>query len=321
MLYKHITKEERNLIEFLFNKEKLSISQIALKLGKSKSTIAREIKRNSYVWGYNSLVATHKYVWRRRHKHFGSLNKYQEFTKLFIKYYDKRYFGVEATCHKIIIDHPNVKCPSSRQVFRWINWCGWVINKWDRLRLYIYHPRKRRVGIFWKFKNKRVLPIWTRPKFIDLRKEYGHWEIDLILGKQKSGCWNLLTFVERSTRETHIIKLRSKNPMKCNAEIYKLIKRKNLTVKSITCDNGLEFAKIGLLANWIDCMIYFCEPYASYQRGSNENANGLIRRQYKKGTDFTGVSIRDIISLEKKINDMPRKMFNWKSSNEVKALL
>ena len=240
---------------------------------------------------------------------------------MFLKYYDKRFHGVEATCHKIKTNHPNVKCPSARQVFRWINWRGWKIRKKDRLRPYICHPRKRKIGIFSIFKNKRVLPIWTRPKSIDLRCEYGHWEVDLIVGKQESGYWNLLTFVERMTREIHIIKLRSKNPMKLNGELYKLIKQRKLVVKSITCDNGLEFAKIGLLANWLDCMIYFCEPYASYQRGSNENANGLVRRLYKKGTDFTNLTINDIMSLEKYINEMPRKMFDWKSSSEIKALL
>ena len=321
MLYKHINEDQRKLIDFFFNVEKLSISEIALKLEKSKSTISREIRRNSYVWGYNSETATNKYIWRRRHKHFGSLNKYKDFTQLFLKYYDKRFHGVEATCHKIKTNHPNVKCPSARQVFRWINWRGWKIRKKDRLRPYICHPRKRKIGIFSIFKNKRVLPIWTRPKSIDLRCEYGHWEVDLIVGKQESGYWNLLTFVERMTREIHIIKLRSKNPMKLNGELYKLIKQRKLVVKSITCDNGLEFAKIGLLANWLDCMIYFCEPYASYQRGSNENANGLVRRLYKKGTDFTNLTINDIMSLEKYINEMPRKMFDWKSSSEIKALL
>jgi IS30 family transposase len=88
-------------------------------------------------------------------------------------------------------------------------------------------------------------------------------------------------------------------------------------VKSITIDNGLEFEKIGILAAWVKCDIYFCEPYASFQRGSNEHENGLIRREWKKGTDFSLVTDAQIEFIQQRINNMPRKMFNWKSSYQV----
>jgi IS30 family transposase len=87
-----------------------------------------------------------------------------------------------------------------------------------------------------------------------------------------------------------------------------------LEVKSITIDNGLEFQKIGILAGWLKCKIYYCEPYASYQRGSNENFNGLVRRMWKKQTDFTLIPDETIKFIQDKINNMPRKILNWKSS-------
>ncbi|WP_318034619.1 IS30 family transposase [Mesomycoplasma lagogenitalium] len=94
-----------------------------------------------------------------------------------------------------------------------------------------------------------------------------------------------------------------------------------MNVKTITIDNGIEFEKIGLLASWLKCKIYFCEPYASYQRGTNEHSNGLIRRIYKKGADFSTISDKEILEIQEKINNMPRKIFNWMSSYENKKII
>lgn len=177
--------------------------------------------------------------------------------------------------------------------------------------------RKRKLGIYSKFKDKRVLPIWVRPKYVDLREEFGHWELDLIIGKKANGFDNLLTFSERKTRILFISRIKSKNPMKINSCLYKLIKENNLKVKTIITDNGIEFEKIGLLANWIDCQVYYCEPYASYQKGSNEHLNGIIRRFYKKGFDFSTITDFDINDMQNKINHMSREIFSWKSSYDM----
>ena len=107
---------------------------------------------------------------------------------------------------------------------------------------------------------------------------------------------------ERKTRMVFIEKIKTKDPMKLNSKVYQLIKRNNLYVKSITIDNGIEFSKIGLLAKWINCYVYYCEPYTSYQRGSNEHINGIIRRFWKKRTDFSQLSCSDILDTQNKIN-------------------
>ena len=87
-------------------------------------------------------------------------------------------------------------------------------------------------------------------------------------------------------------------------------------MRSITSDNGFEFDKIGIWTKWLNCKVNYCNHYASYQRGSNENINGLVRRLYKKGTNFNGISDQEIYELQEKINNMPRKLLGWKSSNE-----
>lgn len=156
-----------------------------------------------------------------------------------------------------------------------------------------------------------------RPKHIDLRLEFGHWELDLIIGKKANGFENLVTLTERKTRMLFMTKLKSKNPMKVNSVIYKLIKDNDLYVKTITTDNGIEFEKIGILVDWVDCLVYFCEPYASWQKGSNEHINGIVRRFYKKGTDFNEISDEEIKTTQNMINFMDREMFNWSSSLEL----
>lgn len=321
-LYSQLTINERNKIEHLYNFQKKSISEIARELNRNKSTISREIKRNKNTNNeYLSEQANWKYLRRQQHKYMFTNKRYSEFEQLFLKYYDKRVLGIEATYHKIISEFPNIKRPSCRQIFNMVKKSKWSIKRKDRLRKYYKKGGKRSVGIFSKFNNKYVLPIWTRPKYIDKREEFGHWEVDFIIGKKTTGYANLITLTERKTRLVYISKIFTKNPMKCNSKILQMIKENNLLVKSITCDNGIEFEKIGLLANWLNVKIYFCEPYASYQRGSNEHVNGIIRRFYKKGTDFSEISDEEIFEVQNKINSMPRKIFDWKSSIEYKNSL
>ncbi len=111
--------------------------------------------------------------------------------------------------------------------------------------------------------------------------------------------------------------MRNKNPKTINKAIKDLTNENNLFIKTITCDNGIEFEEIAILAYWLKIIIYKAEPYASFQRGSNEHANGLIRRFYPKGFDFNLISDDDLQNTISKINSMPREIFNWKSALEV----
>ncbi|WP_050780370.1 IS30 family transposase [Mycoplasmopsis pulmonis] len=138
-----------------------------------------------------------------------------------------------------------------------------------------------------------------------------------MIGKKKTGHANLLTLTERKTRMGFIAKVDKKISMQVNSVIFKLVKKYNLKIKTITSDNGFEFDNIGLLAKWLDIKVYKADLYASFQRGSNEHFNGLIRRRYKKGFDFNQLTQEDIDDLMDKINNMPRKILNWQSAAEV----
>ena len=120
MNYHHLDQNDRNLIQHFFNVERNSISEIARKLKKNKSTIARELKRNTCQGFYDAEIANKKAFNRHRNKYFFNIKKYDEFTKLFHQYFDKRYCGIEATYHIIETQHPEVKKPCLRQVFNLI---------------------------------------------------------------------------------------------------------------------------------------------------------------------------------------------------------
>lgn len=316
--YKHLSKEDRHTIYVLWNIEKRSMSHIAKVLNKNKSTISRELKRNASSTGnYYSRNAHRKYIRRKNNCHLFCMLKYKSFIELFYEKFNKKCHGIEATIHWIKKNYPLVQAPSSRQVFRWIKSKIWIINRNDCLRRKYVKGKRRKIGMYGKFANKYCIPYSLRPKKINNREEFGHWEADLIVSKREVGYHHLLTLVERKTRMTIVRKIKGKNAKSMVAKMYNIFKDEKLSIKSITVDNGLEFEMMGITAKQFNFKVYYCQPYSSFQRGSNENVNGLIRRWYKKGTNFSLISDDKIKKLEYLINNMPRKMFNFKSSFEV----
>lgn len=169
--------------------------------------------------------------------------------------------------------------------------------------------------------------IEQRPPEVNERQEFGHWEGDTVYsgkGKVKTTC-ALFTITERKTRNEIIIGVPNRKAetivKAVDALERKLGARKfRLIFKSITFDNGTEFAAADMLER--SCInktiprtkVYFCHPYSSWERGSNEHVNGMIRRKHPKGTDFSKVSKEQLAATEKWINEYPRKIFGYKSS-------
>ncbi|MFV8479009.1 IS30 family transposase [Mycoplasma sp. VS428] len=142
----------------------------------------------------------------------------------------------------------------------------------------------------------------------------------MVIGKKAGIHDHLLTLVERQTRLLKIIKVHGKDPFEINKKLSKLItimESEGMYVYSITADNGLEFEKLQFVAKRKGFQIYKAQPYCSFQRGTNENANGLIRRRYKKGTNFDNVNEKSLQKLENEINSKPRKIFKWKSALDM----
>ena len=328
--YKHLTYTERTMIERWYNREHISKKEIAKRLDKSERTIRREIKRgltvnlNTYleeIEVYSADIAHDEYLLNLEAKgqelKIGSnieiVNKIEKMIKEEKK--SPEVIAYELTEEGLI----NI---TARTIRNYI----YDGNVFDLTEEDMIYNKKHKS----KNKNKRIAKhtppersIENRPKEANERSEYGHWEGDLIIGKRKKGCV-LLTFTERMTREEIIIKIKGKN----NEYVVKAInglerkygKRFYTKFKTITFDNGIEFMDYegmekSCLRKGTRTKIYYAHPYCSGERGSNENNNRMIRRWIPKGTLIDDIPNKFIKQIEDWLNNYPRAMFDYKSSN------
>ena len=174
-----------------------------------------------------------------------------------------------------------------------------------------WHSRKTKSE---KIKNK--ISIEQRPKDIDNRESFGHWEGDSIVSKGRKSFLN--TLVERSTRYLVASKLQDHSSITTTEAVVSSLKQFNPL--SITFDNGLEFAGHEAMKEKLNTLIYFCHPYSSFERGTNENTNGLLRRYLPKHQKFDDLSEEELNSIVWEINNRPRKCLGYKTATEALEL-
>lgn len=166
--------------------------------------------------------------------------------------------------------------------------------------------RKKKVNgmmnhLYWNIENKTVLPIRLRPKHVEERKEIGHLEIDSIIGKRNEYA-SIISVVDRCSRAVWLIKAEAKNEYYIMNLIHKYLEEEKIKVKSITVDNGLEFKAMGIAAKRLGVKLYKCDPYCSFQRGSNEHMNGIVRRYIPKGKSLYQIEQQYLDDITFKIN-------------------
>ncbi|ELB2803425.1 IS30 family transposase [Vibrio alginolyticus] len=157
---------------------------------------------------------------------------------------------------------------------------------------------------------KNAVSIDDRPSIVDSKERFGDWEIDTVLGKHGTGA--MVTILERKTRFYVVKKVLSKSADDVTRATIELLKPYKKFVHTITADNGREFAGHEAIAEELEAEVYFAHPYSSWERGANENANGLLRQYVKKGTDLTTVTDSDIDFALSRINYRPRKCLGFK---------
>ena len=299
MNYTQLTEKKKVEIDILLS-QGLSMRKVASILGISHSTISR------YKAG----------IYKKRTININ--NKYKIFLDYLYSHYDYKTCSIEVCIYKFKRRYKNVKCPTAQQVYNWIN-----NNKIDLKRnmlCYKKRKNKKRSGMMqhtkWNLDHKTVLPISLRPKYIENRDEKGHLEIDSIIGKRNE-YGSIISIVDRCTRKLWLIKAEYKNEYYIDKLIYNYIIRYEIKVKSITVDNGLEFNALGLTAKKLGVKLYKCDPYCSFQRGTNERTNALVRRFIPKGTSMKYVPQIYLDDICFEINSMPRKIFDYKSSFDV----
>lgn len=293
---KHLTFPERVLIERWHNKDKLSNREIAYRLGKAPQTIHNEIHR-----GIVQLKRKTKYSAKLAQESYETLRTHSKrSTKLTAQLDEQISEGVR---NKISLEvlHQEIKpLVCLRTLYNWIA-SGRLSVAYHEL-LYPQYRKSKKTRVT---APKRPLgtSIEERPEFINERTEYGHWEIDtVLLTKAKGEC--LLTLTERQTRFEVIRLIPDKSAQSVNQALREL----ELDFKSVTSDNGREFAK---LSEVLECPVYYCHAYASHERGTNENHNRMIRRHLPKGVKSTTKEF--VAYIEQWMNNYPRKMFNYKT--------
>lgn len=243
--------------------------------------------------------------------------KYELFIKYFWDHYDRRHHSIEVCVHLFKKGY-HVPCPTTKQVYNWINNGKLGITR-DRL---CYKKRKKNSQgmmnhLKWNIDNKTVLPISLRPKYIENRDEIGHLEIDTIVGKRNEYP-SIISVVDRCTRRVWLIKAEYTHEHYINKLIYDYLIRNEVIVKSITTDNGLEFEALGICAKRLGVKLYKCDPYCSFQRGTNKKMNQLVRRYLPKGSSFKLTPQIYLEDIAFNINAMPRKLFDFKCSYDIK---
>ena len=298
MNYKQLTQEKKAQIDILLE-QGLSMRKVAEIMGICHSTISR-YKADIY-----------------KKREIDIDKKYDTFLRYLYSHYDYKTCSIEICVMKFKKQYLNAKCPSVKQVYNWINKGKIKLSKKD---LCYKKRRGKRTSMMnhtmWNVDHKTVLPISLRPKYINKRDELGHLEIDSILGK-KNEQESIISIVDRCTRKLWLIKSDYKNEYYTDKLIYEYIIKNDIPVKSITTDNGFEFQALGICAKKLGVKLYKCDPYCSFQRGTNERTNALVRRWIPKGSSMKLVPQIYLDDICFEINTMPRKIFDFKSPCEV----
>ncbi|MDT0693092.1 IS30 family transposase [Staphylococcus chromogenes] len=306
MSYIHLTITERASIEIL-RKEKYSLRAIAKRLNRSVSTISREIKRNKS--NHNYVAETAQTNYETRKKNCGCPSKLTNELINTIIHHLKLRWSPEQIVGRLLQNNICFKT-----IYRWINAKSFTLDLFPYLR----HKGKRQQPKETRGRFNVGKPISQRPKSIKKRNSFGHWEADTVVssrGKSK-GC--LATFAERKSRYYICFLLPDRSSKSMEVAIKQLIlSLPNDAVKTITVDRGKEFSCYKNIESQFDVDIYFAEPYSVWQRGTNENSNGLLREFFPKKTDLAKVTQEELDYALNSINHRPRKCLNWKTSYEI----
>lgn len=336
--WEQLTKEKRILIEYLYNIQHKNYTEIARELSVHRTTISREIKQGivknltselKEKLVYSASVGQYKNELNETAK--GPMLKIGNDIKL-AKYIE------EEIKNKMSPEVISYKIKKNEEFKIKIHWKT-IYNYIDKKILEIgrkeltygnYASKKKDIKEENEIRkyNKRGKTIHDRPEYINTREEIGHWEMDLVEGLKGNKEPYLLVLSERKTRKEKIRIIADKTQKSVIKALDKIEKETGIVkfreiYKSITTDNGSEFLDWkGIERSYTKSkkkrvMQYYADAYSSWQRGTNENINKMIRRFLPKGSSFKDLKEEDVERIEKWINNYPRKMFNYKTSEEI----
>ena len=310
--YSQLTYEQRCQI-YALKGTGLSQNKISNQLNVSQSTISRELSRNTGLRGYRFKQAQ-QFTDERRNEAYKSLKMTSDLIdliqeKLMNEWSPEQISGWLREDRSTLISHETIykhvwsDKRNGGKLFKYLRRTG---------KKYQSRSKEKQAGR--GFIKDRV-SIDERPQVVDDKGRIGDWEIDLVIGKGHSGA--LVTIVERKTSFTVTKRVFDKSAQTVTAATIALLEPFKGAVLTITADNGKEFAYHKQLTQALGCDVFFADPYCSWQRGLNENTNGLLRQYWPKSTDFKKVSDLEVDDVLVKLNSRPRKKLTFKTPSEL----
>ena len=318
--YQHLTLFERETVDQLLVQRK-SLSDIAKAIGRHKSTLSREISRTRLTrYGYRAFSAGVEALRRQSIAKKPKKIENNEKLKTYIHEHLKLSWSPEQIANRLKMEYPNSKNMqiSHETIYAYL----YVLPRGELKKELMANLRqerslRRKRG---KMHPKRghiqdMISIKERPEEVKNRTIPGHWEGDLIVGKKRQSA--LGTLVERTTRTTILVPLKEKGAYAVRKAFAKETKKLPKQMKlSLTYDRGMEMAEHKLFTKETNIQVYFADPYSPWQRGTNENTNGLIRQYFPKGTEFDRIPRKEIKRVQDLLNGRPRKVLKWKTPFE-----
>ena len=308
--YKHLSIEERESILLMCAAGKKQ-AEIGFMLGRSASTISRELRRNRHLFkGYSAVEAQNRYHKRRRRCRRRQLLKEQQNRDQVIKLL-KIYWSPEQISNRLREEKNPIRIGTST-IYRGIKNGMLPKEMKQKLRTRPYHkPKGGRTGHLTVAKN-----IQERPQEANQRLTLGHWESDTVRGSRNSGC--LATHVDRKSRYLVSIKIPDRTTeVFMDATIKAFADIPKCKCKTFTTDHGKEFAGCKRLTDVLKAEVYFADPGSPGQRGTNENTNGLLRQFFPKRSSFKYVTQAAVERASILLNTRPRKCLGWLTPLEV----
>jgi IS30 family transposase len=311
MNYQQLTEGQRYQIALLYE-DNFTLTEIGRRLGVNKSTISRELRRNRVSDGYKPDKAQRLCEVRRSSSAKRRIcPKTVDFVEFALGWkWSPEQISAVATVIGLTVSH--------EWIYRYV-----AADKARGGEFYTHlRQGKRRYRKGYGQKRGRIpdaVSIELRPAIVDERSRLGDWEADLVLGKQGTGA--IVTLAERKSRIYLTKKVFSKDAVEVSNAIISLLSDYRDVCHTITFDNGLEFSEHKAIAKALEADMYFAHPYASYERGLNENTNGLLRQFIRKGTDLGTVSEEDLQRYQGALNSRPRKCLGFRQPSVVFAEL
>lgn len=307
--YTQLGQEQRYQIYALLKKGSTQ-TEIAEIIGVHKSTISRELARNTGGRGYRPKQAHNLALQRREEKvRFGI----REATWLRVQQLLCEDWSPEQV--SLWLYEEGEQTVSHESIYQYVYWdksCGGDLHTHLRCK----KKRRKRYGTYDRRGSlKNQVSIDERPDIVDQRGRQGDWELDTIVGKNHKQA--IVSITERVLRLTYLSKVEVKDAESVEQAVIRTLKAKGLPVLTMTADNGREFANHENIAKSLNAEFFFAHPYSSWERGANENSNGLVRQYFPKSTDFTTITNKDLRRVERKLNNRPRKCLDMMTPNQV----